>query len=230
MAMFPGLKLGIVYMTNSEQGGQGIGWISEIVSELIAKSAGPPGPEFEKPTVDTGRRLPQSDARVQKLAGLYSDGIIIGERDGVFGFAREKEFYPIAFYEERGEVVGVMGRYSELRVKPPLAGQPGTLAHLHRLSGTVSYYDFHKPEKSADQPGPDKPEWRPYLGSFRILTWGRTPGRLETIGIDNGYLTYDGMRCREHLPGLFFAFDGEALDFRGTIATFRNIPLIRTKR
>jgi len=58
----------------------------------------------------------------------------------------------------------VFGKYSELRVKPPLSGQPGTLAHLNSR------------------------------------------------------------------PGLYFTFDGKALDFRGTIATFRNIPLIRTKR
>ena len=53
---------------------------------------------------------------------------------------------------------------------------------------------------------------------------------MATIAVADGYLTYNGMRCREHLPGLFFTFDGEALDLRGTIATFRNIPLIRTKR
>jgi hypothetical protein len=41
---------------------------------------------------------------------------------------------------------------------------------------------------------------------------------------------YDVLRWREHQPGLFFTFDGEALDFRGTIATYRNIPLIQTKR
>jgi len=230
MVMFPGLKLGMIYMTNSGQGGQGIGWISDIVTELIAKSAGPPGPELEMPTVDTRNPLPPGDARIGRLAGQYSDGIIIGPRDGVFGFAREKEFYPLSFYEDQGEVAGVFGKYSELRVKPPLAGQPGTLLHLNRLSGTVSYYDFHKPEKSADQAGPDKPEWKPYLGTYRMLTWGRAPGYAGMIGVENGYLIYNGMRCLEYLPGLFFTFDGEALDFRGTIATYRNIPLIRTKR
>jgi CubicO group peptidase (beta-lactamase class C family) len=230
MVMFPGLKLGIVFMANSASGGQNVGWISDIVLDLITKSAGSPGAEYEKPTIVTRTPLPPGDERVQRLAGQYSDGISIEQRDGVFGYARAKEFYPITFYEDRGELVGVFGKYSELRVKPPLAGHPGILIHLHRLSGTVSYYDFLKPEKSADQAGPDKPEWKPYLGEYRILTWGRAPGSSALVKVDNGYLTYNGMRCREHLPGLFFTFDGEALDFRGTIATFRNIPLIRTKR
>jgi len=230
MVMFPGLKLGMVYMTNSEHGGQGIAWITDIVHDFIAKSAGPPDTKLEKPTVDTRRPLPPGDVRIQRLCGEYGNNVIIGQRDGVFGIALGKEFHPLSFYEDQGEAVGVFGKYSELRAKPPLAGHPGTLIHLNRLSGTVSYYDFHKPDKSADQAGPDKPEWKPYLGIFRTLYWGRAPGSIAMIGVANGYLTYNGMRCREHLPGLFFSFDGEALDLRGTIATFRNIPLIRTKR
>jgi hypothetical protein len=230
MIMFPGLKLGIVYMTNSEYGGQGVGWLSDIVRDLIAKSAGPRDSELEKPTVDIRNPLPFGDVRIQRLVGEYEANIIIGQRDGVFGIALGKEFHPLSFYEERGEAVGVFGKDSELRVRPPLAGQPGTLIHLNRLAGTVSYYDFHKPEKSADQAGPDKPEWKPYLGDYRTLIWGRALGFKAKIGVADGYLTFNGMRCREHLPGLFFTFNGEALDLRGTIATFLNIPLIRTQR
>ena len=112
------------------------------------------GPEFEKPTVDTGRPLPPSDARIQRLAGEYSDDIIIGERDGVLGFTRGKEFYPLSFYEDGGEVVGVFGQILRASRQTAARRPPGTLVHLNRLSGTVSYYDFHKPEKSADPPGP----------------------------------------------------------------------------
>ncbi len=39
-----------------------------------------------------------------------------------------------------------------------------------------------------------------------------------------------GWPTARHQPGLFFRFDGEAFDLRGTIATFSNIPVIRTKR
>lgn len=230
MVMFPGLKLGMVYMTNSEHGGQGIGWISDIVRDLIAKSAGPPDAELENPTVDTRRPLPSEDVRIQRLAGAYGDNTVIGRKDDVFGIVLGKEFHPLAFYEDGSDIVGVFGKYSELRVKAPLAGQPGSLVHLNRLSGTVSYYDFHKPDRSADRTGPNKPEWKPYLGVYRTLYWGRTLGTVAMIGVVDGYLTYNGMRCREHLPGLFFTFDGEALDFRGTVSTFRNIPLIRTRR
>jgi CubicO group peptidase (beta-lactamase class C family) len=230
MIMFPGLKLGIIYMANSEQGGQGIGWVTNLVFNFIAKSAGPPGPELEKPTIDTQRPLPPEDPRIQRLVGEYGNNVSVGQSRGVLGIAVGREFYPLSFYEDGGDVVGVFGKYSELRVKPSLDGQPGSLVHLNRLSGTVSYYDFHKPASSADRPGPGKPEWKPYLGIYRTLYWGRTSGSVATIGTAQGYLTYSGMRCRECRPGLFFSFDGEALDLRGTMATFRNIPLIRTKR
>jgi len=50
---------------------------------------------------------------------------------------------------------------------------------------------------------------------------------LSRITVANGYLPLGDERRREHLPGLFFTPPGEALDFRGTIPTFRNIMLIR---
>jgi hypothetical protein len=108
-------------------------------------------------------------------------------------------------------------------------GKPGTLMHVNRQSGTCRYYDFHKPEASQDEPGPNKPEWQKFLGSYKILSWGRMGGGIVRVGIKDGYLTWNGGRCFEYLPGLFFNFHGEALDFRGTIPTARNIMLFRKK-
>jgi hypothetical protein len=67
------------------------------------------------------------------------------------------------------------------------------------------------------------------LGRYKTLAWGRIPSGMQNARIKDGYLTINGMRCFEHLPGLFFTFNGEALDFRSTIPTFRNIQLIKTK-
>jgi hypothetical protein len=36
-------------------------------------------------------------------------------------------------------------------------------------------------------------------------------------------------RLAEHLPGLFFTPDGEAVDFRASPATFRNIKLYKVR-
>jgi hypothetical protein len=51
---------------------------------------------------------------------------------------------------------------------------------------------------------------------------------LLSIRVRDGYLYCNNMRCIEFGPGLFFTFNGEALDFRGTIPTYRNIMLIKS--
>ncbi|MCX6569196.1 MAG: serine hydrolase [Candidatus Aminicenantes bacterium] len=230
MAMYPGLKLGVVVLTNADQNSV-TGPVSDLVNEIIQDGIGPPGREYEIPTVDTKNPIPATDERVQKIAGSYAGDAALGTKDGAFGITRAKQFYPLAFYTDGDEVVGVCGKYSELRAKPPLGeGEPGTIIIMNRLTGTCEYGDFHKPEPAADKPGPNKPEWKPFLGTYKTLTWGRTFGFMVNIAVAGGYLTFNGTRCREHLPGLFFTCDGEALDFRGTVATFRNILLIRTRR
>jgi CubicO group peptidase (beta-lactamase class C family) len=230
MAMYPGLKLGVVVLTNGDQNSV-TGPVSDLVNKIIQDGIAPPGRELEIPTVDMKNPVPATDERVQRLAGSYAGDAALGTKDGAFGITLAKQFYPLAFYADGGEVVGLCGKYSELRAKPPLGeGEPGAIIVMNRLTGTCEYYDFKKPEFAADKPGPNKPEWKPYLGTYKTLTWGRTFGFMVNIAVADGYLTFNGTRCREYLPGLFFTYDGEALDFRGTVATFRNILLIRTRR
>ena len=126
-----------------------------------------------------------------------------------------RDFYPLKLFLGREGLVGKFGQFSELRFKPFLNGRPGTIVTLHRKSGNCRYYDFHKPDASQDKPGPNKPEWQRYLGSYRILTWGRVGGGIVRVATRGGYLTWNGTRCHEYLPGLFFQYTGEALDLRG---------------
>jgi len=72
--------------------------------------------------------------------------------------------------------------------------------------------------------GPNKEEWRPYIGTYRIRVFGQ-PARVVKIRIRNGHLHLDGQRLEEYESGLFFSSDGEALDMRNEPATFRNIRL-----
>jgi CubicO group peptidase (beta-lactamase class C family) len=232
MVMYPGQKLGVVVLTNNaDSGGSVVDPLGELVDKIIQDRMAPPGRELEIPTVDTKNPVPAMDKRVQRLSGLYEGDIALGTKDGAFGLTTAGKFYPLAFYADGDEIVGVFGKYNELRAQPPLGeGEPGALIILSRLRGTCTALDFLRPEPAADKPGPDKPEWKPFLGTYETLAWGRTFGSTVNIAVANGYLTVDGTRCREYLPGLFFTGGGEALDFRGTVATFRNIQLIRTNR
>lgn len=85
------------------------------------------------------------------------------------------------------------------------------------------------PQEPPESKGPDKLEWKKYLGRYQMLIWGRWPASLLWVTKVKGYLTVNGTRCSEYRPGLFFTLTGEALDFRGTIPTFRNIMLYKKK-
>jgi CubicO group peptidase (beta-lactamase class C family) len=228
MTMYPGLKIGVVTLTNSEESLVSSGRIQQVINPLIEKKSGPtqvfPQEFDETPYTPVNHE----DERVKKIMGLYGTNTRIGYKDEDFGISLGRDFYPLEMFLGEEGLVGKFGKFSELRFKPSLNGRPGTMVTSHRKLGTCSYYDFHKPDVSQDKPGPNKPEWQKYARDYRILLWGRW-GRIVRVGTRDGYLTLNGTRCHEYLPGLFFLYDGEALDFRGTIPTYRNIMLIKKR-
>ena len=229
MVMYPEIKLGVVTLCNSHETRVNGGRVMEVINRIIEEEFGKTEPYPAEPTVDMARPINLADERIEKLKGRYDQNIVIGQKDEEFGIAIGRDFYPLKFYlDQKDKMVGVFGNYSELRVKPPLWGQNGSLVHLNRYSGTCRYYDFHFPEKSLDRPGPDKPEWKQYLGRYRMLTWGRMKSSWLRISVRNGSLYCNNLRTIEFEPGLFFTFDGEALDLRGTIPTYRNVMLIKS--
>jgi hypothetical protein len=52
-------------------------------------------------------------------------------------------------------------------------------------------------------------------------------GNGQGLFIGDYHLGGQDFRLAEHLPGLFFTPDGEAIDFRSSPATFRNIRLYK---
>ncbi len=229
MAMYPELKIGVVTMSNSSQSRVSGGGILEVINTIIEEKYGPTQvlpQEFDETSYTM---IDPSDERVQEIMGLYEVNTKIGYKDNEFGISLGSEFYPLKMFLGKEGLIGRFGKFSELRFKPSLNGRPGTIVTLHRKSGECRWFDFHRSDVSHDMPGPNKPEWQKYLGSYKILSWGRMAGRLVVVGIKDGYLTWNGARCHEYLPGLFFQYDGEALDFRGTIPTARNIMLIKKK-
>jgi hypothetical protein len=171
--------------------------------------------------------ISHEDERVKQIMGFYGTNAKIGYKNKDFGINLGKDFYPLKMFLGNEGLVGKFGKFSEMRFKPSLKGRPGTIVTLHRKMGTCSYFDFHKPDPSQDKPGPNNSEWQKYLGVYRMLVWGRMAGRIVKVATKDGYLTLNGTRCHEYLPGLLFQYNGEALDFRGTIPTYRNIMLIK---
>jgi len=229
MLMYPECQLGIVTLSNASNGIPGSS-IHSVIDPIIQKHLGATKPWPERAPVEKYARLSDDDLRVKSLIGFYDRGVRIRIRDKVFGIQVQNNFYPLEMYtDEKGKIVGKFGKYSELRLKPPRRDQRGTLIHLNRYYGTINYYNFRRPEKSEEKKGPDKPEWKQYTGVYGMVTWGRIRGSQIIIAVRNGHLTLNGVPCREHLPGLFFTYSGEALDFRGTVPTYRNILLIKSR-
>lgn len=229
MVVYPELKLGVVSLTNSEISRFSGGQILSVANRLIEENMGPRQPWPVKPEIDINAPLSPEDEKARNIMGLYDQNIKVEFRDEIFGISLRNDFYPMQLYLDGDNVKGTFGQYSEVWFKPPLFHGQGTMVHLNRYSGSCSYYDFHKPDGAMDTPGPNKTEWKKYCGVYKALKWGRTFGQFLRVDIKDGYLTLNTSRCFEYLPGLFFTFNGEALDFRGTIATFRNILLIKRK-
>jgi CubicO group peptidase (beta-lactamase class C family) len=97
-------------------------------------------------------------------------------------------------------------------------------AHLECSAGEDSL-DYN--DGAQDPPGSDSPAWTPFLGQYEIHQWGQPSGSV-TIHRKNGYLYLNNIRLFvESEPGLFFTPDGEAVDFRHDVPTWRNIRLQR---
>ena len=90
---------------------------------------------------------------------------------------------------------------------------------------------WHLSEGIATPRGPEKKEWVGYVGSYVRKRFG-VGEKFYNVSLRNGWLHFEGggqdFRLTEHLPGLFFTPDGEAVDFRGATPTYRNIKLAKT--
>jgi CubicO group peptidase (beta-lactamase class C family) len=144
--------------------------------------------------------------------------------DGVLGMKVEDEFRQLSFTspldvfltDPSGEVAPMhLEAANELRPK------------FLRCPSGPSFGELDYNDGPDDAAGPDKKEWRRYVGDYRMLVWGK-PLVTVKVHVKNGYLYLNERKLIiEHQTGLFFSADGEALDFRGEQPTWFNIPLQR---
>jgi CubicO group peptidase (beta-lactamase class C family) len=89
-------------------------------------------------------------------------------------------------------------------------------------------------------PTPYQPQWKRYVGTYRFiktgykldlmsrlaLCLGYCPRNLKmTVEKKDGYLCIGDEKLLEYRSGLFFTSSGEALDFQGSMPTWRNIKM-----
>ncbi len=176
-------------------------------------------------------KLSLDDPRVQAVLGQYGDYRVgtraIERGDGNVGIRlAPDQFYELEFYDNNGELVGMFGRFSEIRFLPPYSGKRGSLVQINRRYGISPSFNVCDFNYAFDEPrGPDKPERSKYLGEYVVLKHGVPYRYTGTVSVKNGYLFYNNCKCTEYELGLFFIYDGDALDFRSEPPTFAGIVL-----
>ena len=145
---------------------------------------------------------------LQRLSGTYrsaEDARTVRERRGalVLDGSALRPLGPTSFISERGDRItfylDTLGRPLEMQI-------------LDAFGCTQLPLD-HSP---SDDSGPDRPEWRRYIGMYRVVEDGLD--FYAAVVLRRGYLHVVGWmgdaRLREESHGLFFTADGDSVEFR----------------
>ena len=227
MIVFPELGFGVILLTNKDGHGLTESPLQKIVDDLVREHFGP-NPVFG-PEVEGMKKLPPDDPRIQSILGRYWDdnNWTIGVDNGVLGLKISSEaFYPLSFYDDEGELIGIYGDSNEIRFKPSFEDQRGTLMSVNWHLLNCNYRALN--DSPFDPVGPGKKEWRRYFGDYEVL-WDNEPTGTISITQRNGYLYYGEGKCTEYEPGLFFTCGGEAIDFRSDPPTAANLIIRKNK-
>jgi CubicO group peptidase (beta-lactamase class C family) len=223
MVMYPEKKLGLVLLTNSGDHDISSWRLRNPIDELIVKRYGET--PVDKPGTEKMTQLETDNPRVQAIVGHYGgeDGLVIEYQSKALGLRFSSgDFYELTFYDDAGELVGMFGKFSELRFLPSFNRRPGSLLKIHRSLGGYATFNIHDyNDGPTDPPGPDKPHWSRYVGDYEPLGHS-DPEDSVRVSVRNGYLYVSEDRCTEHKPGLFFTYDGEAIDLRSDPPTMAN--------
>jgi CubicO group peptidase (beta-lactamase class C family) len=225
MKWLPDLGYGVIVLTNSQDHDNvNEDLVEEILVKIVEllthkKELGPSdwlSRHMPARTVDSSY-LPAG------LEGRYNgtnDDMVFLIKNRKFGYASGNNFVPVTPLS-RYECISKRYVY---RFICDTAGSPVSVERPY--DGTV-----WRLGSAANEPkGPDKKEWVNYVGSYVRKRFG-VGEKFYNVIVKNGWLHFQGdgqdFRLSEHLPGLFFTPDGEAVDFRSSTFTFRNIRLYK---
>ncbi|MNM29868.1 D-alanyl-D-alanine carboxypeptidase precursor [compost metagenome] len=220
----PEAELGFAAMFNRATSA-GYGFGDALTDHLLAARFGPRAPRLPASAMAPIRPNPD---RAHAFAGSWiGRNVHVDIRrtdDGQLRLHRKDTGTDVPFELVDTDVmftVDAEGEVVTYRYHAPVADLP---AHLECASGEESLDHNDSPAMPA---GPEKPQWDRWLGRYRIDQWGK-PAMVVEIERRAGWLYLDGTRLVvETEPGLFFTSDGEAVDFRGSTPTWRNLLLHR---
>jgi hypothetical protein len=225
MKWLPDLGYGVVVLTNSQDHDNvNENLVEDILLKIVTLLT---DKEDQGPADWLHRHMPartvDSSYLPSDLGGRYNgtnDDMVFLVRDGRFGCASGNTFVPLT----------PMSRYeftSQKYLYRFICDADGVPASVVRpYDGTAWLLGTSDTELR----GPNTKAWSTYTGSYVRKRFGMGE-KFYNVSIRNGWLHFEGdgqdFRLSEHVPGLFFTPDGEAVDFRGSAFSFRNIRLYK---
>ncbi len=230
MEWCPDLNIGIVVLTNSMTH-DNVHWT--IAEKIINKTRHKEINKYDKSKLEIvsneNQFIDLTDEEYSIYSGIYvnpmgNETIKVFKNSTLFGGQDKDSFIPFKFYSKNGDftINGYGSKYDgDYRVV--IDNRHQIPKYILRKGRGVAFY-FNEDLKSL--PGPNKPEWEKRVGKYSIRMYGK-PIATVKITVRNGYLFFKEFLLHEYLPDLFYASNGEVLDFRGEIPTYANIKLYK---
>ncbi|UCE07313.1 MAG: beta-lactamase family protein [bacterium] len=219
MRWCPGFGIGMVLLTNS-QNHQLLGLSYMIIDEIVKTKIGDTQPESKFKNLKAAEI---DKLKTKKIIGNYVGRWgrfdIVFKDENYWVKVRRKGLTPINFTSDTEAVINEKdGSTTFIRFVFDVNNTP---SHILKVNNGVTF-DYN--DGPHDKRGPNKKEWKNYMGQYSLVSWGQ---KVEVLKVSkkNGYLYLDRLRLEEYQPGLFFSSTGEALDLRKKVPTWRNIRL-----
>jgi hypothetical protein len=219
---YPTAKLGLAVLFNRGSGSP-YKWGESLVNQILTRRYGPYQPRIRIEDLPAANLPPETMGKfVGNWLGRESstefrikDGSLITKGDSGDVVVRLTSPREIAIPDK-----GPNGNTLQLTYFPAKS----TTAHIESAF-SFGHLDYN--DGPNDAPGPNKEEWNAFLGKYWVYFWNKRAYQV-IIHRQNGYLYLDAIRLvNEFEPGLFFTADGEAVDFRKSLPTWKNTPLRR---
>jgi CubicO group peptidase (beta-lactamase class C family) len=198
---------------------------AQPVEELLTHRYGAHKPKLPAQDLST---IELQKNQLEQFVGTYVGRALSGEmkiENNTLGMQIGPVFAPLLFTSPVDVfIAGPTGDVATSRYFPARGNE---VAHFEC---SVGDYGLDYNDGPHDPIGPNKPAWEGFVGEYQVYTWGQ-PSQKMTVHRKNGYLYLDDHRLVVELePGLFFTCEGEAVDFRHPVPTWRNIRLERAAR
>ncbi|MCK5692179.1 MAG: beta-lactamase family protein [Bacteroidales bacterium] len=227
MAWYGELGIGAVVLTNSVNHTLQGKLYNEILDKLIEPRIKANHQESDREDIQEFKLM---DEQMQLLSGHYlgrSGSMNIQISEGSLGVENGQGFTPFGFYSVDEAILPREGYNDYFRFVLDAEGKPD---YLVKLNGGRTW-DFN--DGPFEAPGPDLPQWEPYLGDYGVYIGGNpvTKARFEK---KNGYLYLTYMnksdRLAEAEPGVLISSTGEILQFGEKIEFASIFELVRMDR